>query len=176
MFYRAKEVNDYLLKIKQGDKSQYEPLVAITALHLRGVAQYYLINKSLANDVVSEVFIKLLYYVDSYDCEQDGYNWMCRITQNLAYDHNQKEAKIAESEQRFARDSQTLACNHDFDEVEFSLLTAGLDETDRFIAYKKFVENRTLQDIGDELKISKAAVCNRIKKIGKIIYKNYKKK
>lgn len=175
MFYKAKEVNDCLLKIKQGDKSQYEPLLEITGLHLRSVAQYYLANKSLANDVVSEVFIKLLYYIDSYDCEQDGYNWMCRITQNLAYDHNNKEAKIAESEQRYAMDNQILARNHDFDEVEFSLLTEGLDETDRYIAYKKFVENSTLQEIGDELKITKVAVCKRIKKIFKKIKKNYKK-
>lgn len=176
MFHNAKEVNNCLQKIKQGCVSQIEPLFDMTSMHLLNVAKFYLANKDLANDVVSEAFLKVLSYIDTYDTAQDGYNWLCKITQNLAYDYNKKEAKVACSEQQFAQKVEVVDCNHDFDELDFRLLLDGLDNTDKYIAYKRFVECRTLQDIGLDLNLSKPAIYLRVKKICKIIEKNNKQK
>lgn len=176
MFHNAKEVNNYLIKIKHGDVSQIEPLFDITAMHLLCVAKFYLANKSLANDVVSDAFIKVLSYIDTYDTAQDGYNWLCKITQNLAYDYNKKEAKVACSEQQFVQKVEDVDFNHAFDDLDFRMLIDGLDETDQYIAYKRFVECRTFQDIGQELDLSKTAIYLRVKKICKLIEKNSKQK
>lgn len=174
MFFKAKEVNGCLLKIKQGDVSQMEPLFDMTAGHLLCVARFYLTNKSLASDVVSDAFIKVLNYSNTYDSAKDGYNWLCKITQNLARDYNEKENKVASSEQRFAQKTENVERDHAFEELDFLLLLEGLDETDQYIAYKRFAECRTLQDIGSELNMSKTSICLRVKKICKIIAKNNK--
>lgn len=174
MFHYTKEVKRYLLNIKQGDTSQIEPLYNVTAMHLINVAKYYLANKNLAKDVVADVFMKVLNYINTYDSTQDGYNWLCKITQNLAYDYNKKEAKVACSEQQFAKTVEDADYNHEFDELDFRLLLGDLDKTDQDIAYKRFVECRTLQDIGCELNLSKTAIHFRVRKICKTIGKNNK--
>lgn len=175
MYFNAKEVNAYLLKIKQGDKSQIGPLFEMTTLHLRNVAQFYLADKNSANDVVSETFVRIMKYINTYDIDQDGYNWMCKIAQNVAYDFNKKDARDAASERRFARDNDNSDDDDDLDRIEFLSVIDVLNDTDQFIAYKRFVEKETLEEIGLALNISKVAIHQRIKKIKKILYKNIKK-
>lgn len=85
----AKEVNKYLVAIKKGDKSKYQPLFDLTANHLLGVAAYYLKDRSYCEDVVSIVFEKIFKHIDTYEEGHDAYNWICKITENTAHDINE---------------------------------------------------------------------------------------
>lgn len=171
------EVTEYLRLFQQGDSIQFDLLFKATAIHVYNVARYYLYNKNSAKDVVSEVFLRIWNHVDTFDSNREGYTWMCRITQNVCYDFNQKEARIAHSEQQFAREQEILSYNHDLEHVEFLMLIdkLGLDETDKFIVCQKVLEGKTHEQIGEELNVSKAAICQRLKKIGKIVDKKLKK-
>lgn len=57
----AQQVNKCLLSLKKDKNSeQFDNLFDITAGHLMGVASLYLVNKDLAEEVVSESYIKVL--------------------------------------------------------------------------------------------------------------------
>lgn len=172
----TKEVTEYLRLFQQGDKTQFDLLYKSTAMHVYNVAYYYLFNKNSVKDVVEDVFLRIWRHVDTFDFEKDGYNWMCRITQRVAYDYNKKEARIAHSEQQFAREQEILSYNHDLEHVEFLMLidNLALDETDKYIIRQKVLEGKTHEDIGKDLNVSKAAISQRLKKIGKIIKKKIK--
>lgn len=174
MFRYTKEVNDCLLKIKQGDKSQFEPLFQMTALHLRGVAKFYLKNRSLADDVVSETFIKIYKYIDSFNGEK-GYTWMCKIIQNTAVTYNVEEGKIASTESGFTR-TNARGRDDDFNEMDFFEQIAVLSEKDREIAIERFYFGKTFAEIGKRYNVSRVAIFNRVQKICKNIKKNIKNK
>lgn len=176
MFSYAKEVSEYLQKIQQGDKSQYEPLYKKTAMHLYGIAQAYLKIKSLAEDVVSEAFLKIQLYINSYDCTKDGYNWMYQIVKNIAFTYNADEKKIAKSERDYATERQLTVEDNCFNEVEFFMLIEPLGDMDREIAIARFSCGYTLEEIGKRYNVSRVAIFQRVQKICKIIEKNYKKK
>lgn len=172
----AKEVNEYLLKIKQGDKSWYGPLWEMTANHLLGIARMYIANKNLAEDVVSLSFIKVQNYIHSYDPNQDGYNWLCKIVQNMAYTVNEIEIKHAKAEKVFALQQEAVYEEKDFDRMDFFMLINGLEPTDKFVMYQRYYEDKKLDDISNQLKISKGAVSQKIKRLRKTLYKKYKTK
>ena len=55
----GKIVNEYVEKIKAGDKNYLALLVELTFNHLANVARTYLINKADAEDVVADTFRKI---------------------------------------------------------------------------------------------------------------------
>lgn len=175
MFRYTKAVNEYLFRIKQGEKSLYEPLFQLTALHLRKVAKLYLQNKDLAEDVVADAFVKIFKYIDSFDCEQNGYNWMCKIAQNIAITYNVSESKTARLEQKFAKENAELIRDN-FNEIEFYEQISMLDEMDKEIMIARFYFGQSLSDIGKRYHLSKVAIFHRIKKICKIIENNRENK
>lgn len=77
-----KEVNQYLLSLKQGDMNAFEKLYNATAHHLIIIARNNLSNKSYVEEVLDDVYLKVMHYINSFDQGKDGYNWMCKITEN----------------------------------------------------------------------------------------------
>lgn len=172
----TKEVTEYLRQIKQGDLSFVEPLFNLTATHLLVIARMYLNNKSLDEDVVSTVFVRLLTYISSFDPAQDGFNWLCKITQNLAYSFNDKQSSVLRLEKAFAKRMEENCPVDVFADVDFFILLDKLDETDKLVIYKRFYENKTMKQIGREFNVSKVAIFQRLKRICKDIEKFYKKR
>lgn len=42
---------------------------------------------------MADTYIKVIKYVATFDENLDGYNWLCKIVQNVSYNYNQKEFK-----------------------------------------------------------------------------------
>lgn len=174
MFKFAKEVNTILSEIQRGDQTRAKELIDMTANHLCGIARLYLANKCLDEDVVTDAFIKAITYIKSFDPKKDGYNWLCRIVQRVAYDVNASEKRIAEAELQFALLQPREYYESGFENIDFLMLMDGVDDTDRFILFEKFYAGKTLDDIGRNLKISKVAVFQRLARIYKKAEKNKK--
>lgn len=168
------EVNAYLLQIQQGDRSKLDDLFISTAGHLLKIARRYLNNKSLDEDAVSEAFIKINLYVDSFDCSKDGYNWMCKIVENEARTINKDEKVIAEAEITCAKLQELIAPYDILDDISFGEKLSCLDETERYVVYRRFVENESYEVIGRALNVTRAAICKRLKNIYKKLEKYLK--
>ena len=48
--------------------------------------------------------MKLFKNIGSFDKDKDGYNWMCKIVQNCAYDINKKMPDYENIEENFKKD------------------------------------------------------------------------
>ena len=81
-----KDVNKVLIKIKQGDEESKNVLFEKTYNHLKSIAYPYVRNKADVEDVLIEAYLRIYQYVATFDPNKDGYNWMCKIVQNVARD------------------------------------------------------------------------------------------
>lgn len=94
MSYFGGVTTKLLTRIKESSgpvrKELIEKLFAKTANHLKIIAARYLIDKSLIEDAVVEAFARIQIYIDKFDPNRDGYNWLCKIVENEARNLNKK--------------------------------------------------------------------------------------
>lgn len=162
----AKEVNKYLVAIKKGDKSKYQPLYDLTANHLLVVAAYYLKDRSYCEDVVSIVFAKIFKNIDTYKEGHDAYNWICKITENTAHDINdglKDEVALDNLIPSYTREIS----EEDYEEkLDVTRAIDKLDDPiDKEIVYGYYFFDKTYQQIAEELNLTKSTVKKRMDKI-----------
>lgn len=162
------EVNKYLLRIKKGDRSEdaLRDLVDYTANHLAVVAKIYLYNKADAYDVAVDAYQKAYKYIDSFDVHRDGYNWLCKITQRIAYNYNEKNYNLENFD-----DSQLPSKEYkDLDEdIDLSNALNNLDKESKKVIIMYYYMGYTLEEIGIILGKGKTSVHKQIKRILKRI-------
>lgn len=159
-----KIVNKYLQGFQNGDREQLGKVFDLTANHLCAVAYKYLINKSYCDDVVSDAFCKVLQYISSFNAEQDGYNWLCKIVEKTAYSYNEKEKE--KQENSLTIDAIENLGNEDgHKEIKLDLLIAmdKLTVQNRNMVYDYYYRDLTYSEIADKYHIAKSAVHKRIK-------------
>lgn len=163
----ANEVNEYLLAIKRGDITQLEPLYDLFRVHVSGVARYYLADKSYCDDVTIEAFQKVILYINSYEEGKDGYNWICRIAQHIAYNYNEKMSKISgAAELAIAKKfADTDFTKHTEERLDLFQAIDILETESRELIYMHFFMGKSFKEIADKLHLSKAGVKKRIDKI-----------
>lgn len=88
----GKQTNRILLAVRRGDRDAQRQLFELTYNHLKAVAYNYARDKNDWEDILSEAYLKIFRYAAAFDDSKDGYNWMCKIVQNTAYDYNAKHA------------------------------------------------------------------------------------
>ena len=92
MSYFGVAVSKLLTQIKKSSGAErldlLDKLYQRTANHLKGIAILYLTDKSHIEDTVEETFVRVIRYIDRFNEASDGYNWMCKITENAAHDIN----------------------------------------------------------------------------------------
>ena len=86
-------INALLLEIKNGDISKVAELYEETYNHLIVIALINLNNKNDSEDVLHETYCRVIEYIHSFNALKDGYNWLCRIVQNVARDFNKRAGK-----------------------------------------------------------------------------------
>ena len=171
----GKKTNEILLRIKQGDEAGKNELFHFTYNHLIIVAQKYLNNKSNAEDVVSSAYLKAFLYINSFEFTQDGYNWLCKIVQNLCYDFNKKDKNWVSIDKVI-----TASTMEDVAEIVeqrdlISKYLASYTELERQFIYLRFWENRSFSDIAALTGTKKSYVHKRVSKILKEVLKKAEK-
>lgn len=169
-------INDCLCAIKMGDVSQFQPLFSLTAGHFTQVAKHHLINKSFADDVVSDAFLHICTRIHTYNTALDGYSWMYRIVVNCAKDYNRHLQKIptvnieelphAAKENNFANADSAMT-------VEQAIAT--LDDTNREIAILRYYYDMTLEEIGKHFNVGRSCISQHMNTIKKHLEKFLKK-
>ena len=160
-----KDVNQVLIKIKKGDEESKNVLFEKTYNHLKSIAYPYVRNKADVEDVLIEAYLRIFQYVATFDSNKDGYNWMCKIVQNVARDWDKsffKGVSLEDVEQNvpIIEMEETIAMQ---DEVQ--RLLQPYSERDRKMMYLRFWENRTIEEIAKSLGMGKSNVHKRISKI-----------
>ncbi len=71
-----------------GDKIKQQELCDYTYNNLKVIALKYAIDKNDYEDILVEAYMRAFKYIGTADINKDGYNWLCKIVQNVAYDFN----------------------------------------------------------------------------------------
>lgn len=169
-----KDVNKVLIKIKNGDEESKNVLFEMTYNHLKRIAYPYVRNKDDVEDVLVEAYLRIFQYIETFDPTKDGYNWMCKIVQNVARDWD-KEFFQSVSLEDVEQNSSIIELEEMVatkDEVQRML--QPYSDRDRQIIDLRFWKNRTIEGIAQELEMKKSNVHKRISKILKEILQKEK--
>lgn len=170
-----KSVNSILTKIQKGDKSQQKILYENTCNHLKAVAFKYVFDKNDCEDVLLEAFSKAFKYIDSYNCLQDGYNWLCKIVQNVAYDFN-KRLKQTDELSEIIPSNKFLFMTEDMAEQDAVVREIRkLPPYEQRLIFLRFYMNLSFDEVAEEVKGKKSTVYQQIRVIIKKIKKNLQK-
>lgn len=174
MFKYRHRLNKLLLKIKCGDKAKAADVYDLTFNHLKYIALHYLFKKSDFEDALCEAYCRMLKYIHSFNILKDGYNWLCRIVQNVANDMNKQNDK-------YVFQSEVNVDDFSFDEEVDNMLIKDelyrhiktLPELDRQLLFYRFNMGWTFDEIAQKFNRTKSYVYNRINTIRKKILKNF---
>ncbi len=169
------QVNSLIAKIKRGDLKAFDRLYETTYKHLRIVAYNYTGDKNDLEDVLIEAYFRIYKYINSANLSKDGYNWMCKVVQNVAYDFNiQREITIP---------INMIESNSLFYEIEdialadssFINLVKKFSALDQQLIYLRFCEDYTYDEIARIKNMKKTTVYKKIMRLMKQIEKENKK-
>ena len=163
------EINNILHKLQKGDTSLQEILFYKTYNYLKVIAFKYTYNKNDIEDVIIDAYVRIYQYIHTFNRLKDGYNWMCKIVQNVAYGFNKESGVV----QYVENDSGIFGKYCEALENKWALMQelARLEKNDQQLIFLKYWENLTCREIARKLKMSKSTVHRRILGILEILRK-----
>lgn len=87
----VRRTNALIMRIAGGDKNALGKLYELTSGYLLNMARAYVRDRSLAEDVVSETYLKAVRGAGSFDPKGNGLNWLFKIVRNTAFNLNSYE-------------------------------------------------------------------------------------
>lgn len=166
MPFLRKDINKYLSKIKKGDWAYKNILFEATYHYLKPIAWRYVVNKDDVEDVLSEAYLNAFNGIDTYKEKFDGFNWLCKIVQNTAYEINTLNAKF-----QYCADVYDVQDNI----VDIEGLVADRDEIDRLLAPYSEIDRKlielyyrdkyTLTEIAEKTGVKRSTAYKRLQKI-----------
>ncbi|MDE6407302.1 MAG: sigma-70 family RNA polymerase sigma factor [Anaeroplasmataceae bacterium] len=149
----VERIKELIKRIGKNDEKALEELFQQTKKQLYLVAKEYLNEKSYAEDVLSEGYLKIYKKSKLYNERYNGYNWMYEIVKNIAIDYNRKykkESKIEEYDDTAYIAKEEIGNRISKEEIRQAMKV--LDEREYKIIYLRIWEKRTLQMIAEVTK------------------------
>ena len=163
------KVNQLLKKIKEGDTNLIEELYFLTANHLKIIAYQYLANKDDVEDVMMEICVRVQMYIDSFNPTMDGYNWLCKMAEHVAFDLNKSHkanSYMEKLEVQFQIDDEMM---RHFEKYEIlRIMKTMTAEEQQLLYYRHWLEYK-ICDIADLMGMKKSNVHKKIKQCEKKI-------
>lgn len=157
---RIKKINKLIDRIAKGDISALDGLFEEVGGLMLGMAKKYLLDKSLAEDLVSEIFTRLVKRAHSFDVSRNGLNWLYKSIHNEAITWNKKTNTIyTDSLEKHCNLADTLTSlddNVDILMLHEALKTLSKEENE--ILYYKYWEGLTIREIAKLTSVPRSTV------------------
>ena len=164
------KINECLAAIKNGDHTKFNDLVYLTYGPLVNVAKSYLIDKSYAESVMSDVYYKIYLYADHYDTSKDALAYLWQIVKRKAFDYNKQSLKnnaINIDEMQITNKIDPYEIANARMDIAKALRRVGHINT--LIVVWTYRDGLTQEEIGRRLGMTKSAVSQRLSKAIKIL-------
>lgn len=159
-----KKVNFCIVKISQGKQEFLTKLFDLTKRQLYVVAKAYLWDKNKAEDILSETYLRVVKYADSFDRKKNGYNWLYEMVKNLSFTQNKKDtAHNNVSLEQFDIPDNSFA-DLILDKILIESAQENLTKDEKKLIYLYYFEGRTLQEIADMFGKAKSTIYDMQKK------------
>ena len=166
------DVNRLLAGVKSGKEDSKEKLFELTYNHLKIIARIYVYDKNDVEDVLQIAYLKVFKHIKSFNLSKDGYNWLCKIVQNVAYTLRRKTPTcVSLDDYSQCADSRDIMDYISAKEEIYRYLE-NYSERDRQLIYLRFYEDYCYSEIAEKMNMKKSNVHRRISKIVKEILKN----
>lgn len=156
---RIARCNHLLAKIKRGDEKALEMLFNEYGAFFLHIAKFYLADKNMADDVLSEVFVEIVKTsARTFDENKNGINWIYTIIKRKAYAKNKEPNKVSIDD---VENNCFLACVIDddsSDKLAIKDALAMLSDEENKILYLKFWEGLTVREIAKKFDKPKSNV------------------
>lgn len=161
------KVNSLINKIGKGDKEALGELYKLTSGYLLNMARGYLGNKSSAEDVVSEVYLKVARYSGGFNEEKNGLNWLFKITKNTAYNFNLKNGRHPTSDLDALKDfaaALSTGSEYDTEKADLAAAVRTLPKEERELLYLRYWEGLTVRELAEKTGLPVMTAHDKLKK------------
>ena len=160
--------SELLSKLKSGEKGAYKQIFNLFGPKIYRFGILYLKNKSDAEELTQDVFLKIWEKHDHLDPSQNVRAYIFKIAVNCIYDHIRK-LNLNKAYAEFSKHNFQPATESLWDEViwkdmllKLNTLVAKMPAQRRMIFLLSREEGLSNQQIADKLKLSKRTVENQI--------------
>lgn len=137
----------YIDKLIKKDEQTFEYIYDLTKKGVYIIIFNIIKDHDATQDVMQDVYLKMLNAIDTYQKKTNFYNWLLMIAKNQAIDYYRREKKIVHMDETdFQEQFQT---NEDNPEQvdQFNSLLSVLNDDERQIVLLKIVDNMKHKDI-----------------------------
>ena len=163
-------VNSILKDLLAGKTSRSADLIKETHNYLKPVALLYAEDKNDHEDILQEAYLRAFRYINTVDLEKDGFNWLCKIVQNVAFDYAKRPKTVDGDFSFFLGDLDEEWVEKDALLVEISKLS----KSDQQLVYLYYWQDKTIRDIASQVGMKKSTVHKRLKELEETLKKNLK--
>lgn len=184
MSYFGVVTTKLLTQIKESNgpvrKELIEKLYSTTANHLKVIAARYLVDRSQIEDVIIEAFARIILYIDKFDSNRDGYNWLCKIVENEARNINKQSRKETVGIPDYYMDRGTDFSIQAYLEVveERNAVMEAVSKCPpdmQELYYLEYIEGMTRKQISDLKHVAKSTITKRCAKLERLVRKELEK-
>ena len=173
---QRKQINSCLAEIAKGNEFALDALSRLVSARMYSVAMSVVRDRSTAEDVVQDSFLRIVQSASSFRPDTNGYAWICKITQNVALNYLRRESRYRTEN---IDDFFFLSDDDDVEQLSTATLLVRdamsvLTEFEKRVVYQKYFMDLTVRDIAQSLHKSKSAVQRAIAS-GEEKMKNYLK-
>ena len=154
----VRHINKLIVKIAGGNFHALDELYKLTGRMLFAMANKYLFDKTYAEDLVSETYLKVATNAKSFDSRQNGLNWIYKILHNAAIDHNRRDINGYVAADMLASRIRANECDIDdwLEQILIKDAIMALSEEEKYVIYLRYWEGLRLKEIAERLNKSTA--------------------
>lgn len=175
---------NYLEQLNRGNEAalcyvmkQYGGLVkSVVHRHLYNLTQY-------EEDCINDIFYAVWTHISSYQPERNSFaNWIAGVARLKALDYVRGHAKQLQEVHLEQPMVEVIASNDKAEQLleeeiskETEALLACLNEKDRELFYRLYVEEASMDEVSQEMDMDKSVIYNRLSRAKKKMRKSYGK-
>lgn len=148
----VRRTNALIMRIAGGDKNALGKLYELTSGYLLNMARAYVRDRSLAEDVVSETYLKAVLGAGSFDPKGNGLNWLFKIVRNTAFNLNSYENRRRHEDIEAHLDIADVFDAVDdarLDMKELRAVVRTLPREERALLYYRYWEGYTVRELAE---------------------------
>ena len=155
-----RQINVYIVEISKGNEFALDALSRLVSARMLSIAQSIVKNRSTAEEVVQDSFLRIVHSAYQFRSNTNGYAWICKITQNIAINALKRENR---NRTENIDDFFHLSDDEDVAEQTTTQLLlkqamSALTDFEKRVIYQKYFMDFTVRDSAESLGKSKSAV------------------
>ncbi len=145
----VKQINNLISGVADGDEKSLCELYTLCYKGLFSVAKNITRERAAAEDVIQDVFVKVVRSAKSFKKKDNGYGWLCVITRNTALSYIKKNSlnSFDDIDECFALFDPDTCPEKTDERLEIRSALENLSPPERKLLYLKYYCDMTVREI-----------------------------